>query len=254
MRGAAEALLRRRSSLALLALLALAAPLHPVHGGSCWIMAKNGRCMQRLSDDVDRDHCCKMDMPGMSHLAAYVDEKMDSGTIFFYRALGGGVPCAACKDSCERVECGAEMKCVMRNGRPKCVCEPKCPKQGRHQRGAVCGSDGRSYRNACRLRKRACRQRSADTLSVAYHGQCQDSCSKVRCLERKQCVVDQNKMPHCVRCSRKCGKEARKHVCGADGHTYPSVCHIRVAACRKGKAVPIAYRGRCKREYRESCD
>ncbi|XP_059474597.1 follistatin isoform X2 [Neocloeon triangulifer] len=218
-----------------------------VRGGSCWTMVNHsGRCMERLSDRVTVEECCSS--PGMSHLVAYINEEMDAGTIFFWRALGGGVPCAACKDSCVDVECGPEMKCAMRNGRPKCVCEPECRAVGRHQRGPVCGSDGRSYRNVCRLRKRACRQKSAVQLAVAYQGQCQDSCEKVRCAENKQCVVDQNRIPHCVRCTRKCPKVAgmRKHVCGVDGHTYQSACHIREAACRKGKAVPIAYRGRCK--------
>lgn len=77
-----------------------------------------------------------------------------------------------------------------------------------------------------------------------------ESCDKVRCSENKQCVMDQNTIPHCVKCSRKCPKMVglKKHVCGVDGHTYQSACHIREAACRKGKAVPIAYRGRCKRK------
>jgi hypothetical protein len=65
-------------------------------GGSCWTMVNHsGRCMERLAEKITREECCSY--PGMTHLVAYATEEMDPGTIFFWRALGGGVPCSACK-------------------------------------------------------------------------------------------------------------------------------------------------------------
>lgn len=66
----------------------------------------------------------------------------------------------------------------------------------------------------------------------------------------KHCIVDQNLSPHCVRCARNCTNIVGKgrQVCGADGVTYQSACHLREAACHKGKAIPVAYKGRCKRK------
>jgi len=55
----------------------------------------SGRCMERLAEKITREECCSY--PGMTHLVAYATEEMDPGTIFFWRALGGGVPCTACK-------------------------------------------------------------------------------------------------------------------------------------------------------------
>lgn len=53
--------------------------------------------------------------------------------------------------------------------------------------------------------------------------------------------------PHCVRCMRKCpSNPSRRQVCGSDGITYPSACHLKGMACRRGKAIPIAYKGKCK--------
>lgn len=57
-----------------------------------------------------------------------------------------------------------------------------------------------------------------------------------------------------MRCARRC-PQAPPHqvagarpVCGADGNTYKSACHLRLAACRAGRAIPVAYKGHCKRE------
>lgn len=166
-------------------------------------------------------------------------------------------------ESCAGVDCGAGKRCAVRGGRPRCVCAPSCGGgrgrggRGRHgvsHGGAVCGTDGRTYRSVCRLKKRACR-RSSSTLHVAYHGPCQTSCDRVRCPAGKSCLVDQNLTPHCVRCApRRCHRlpttaKEDARVCAADGRTYHSACHLREAACRRGRAIPVAYRGKCVGEY-----
>lgn len=57
-----------------------------------------------------------------------------------------------------------------------------------------------------------------------------------------------------MRCARRCPqpppqqRAAARPVCGADGNTYKSACHLRLAACRAGRAIPVAYKGHCKRE------
>lgn len=50
------------------------------------------------------------------------------------------------------------------------MCSPECkaPRGG----GPVCGTDGKSYKNLCRLKKRACKKGSHE-LAVAYNGHCQ---------------------------------------------------------------------------------
>ncbi|CAH2014046.1 unnamed protein product [Acanthoscelides obtectus] len=215
--------------------------------------APYGRCTELLQERVSREQCCA----SPSHTTAYSDEELDSGTLFFWRVLGGGVRCMSCKNSCTGVVCPADRKCSMRAGAPKCVCTSKCersPKGHRGRRGSskgpVCGTDGRTYRDACRLRKNACRKRKQGRLEVAYEGHCQQSCSRIQCPMGKHCLLDQNLRPHCAACLRRCPNfpdgGTKRVVCAVDGKTYPSACHLRSAACTAGRAIPIVYRGPCK--------
>ncbi|XP_024085825.1 follistatin isoform X2 [Cimex lectularius] len=189
---------------------------------------------------MDHDTCCAYVN------AAFSSQQLDSGALFFWKVLGGGVPCSPCKETCEGVECGEGKRCVLRNGTPKCVCSPDCRGLSKILKGPVCGTDGRKYKSACRLRKRACRTKKSN-LSVAYAGPCQRSCDKINCPNGKYCLLDQNLTPHCVKCSRHCADNegGDKQVCGTDGVTYRSPCYLKEAACKKGKAIPIAYRGQC---------
>lgn len=83
-------------------------------------------------------------------------------------------------ESCSEVKCDVGEKCVERNGRPKCVCAPDCRGSAKrtlpkHVAGKpVCGTDGKSYRTLCRLKKRACRRKNS-SLTVAYYGPCQST-------------------------------------------------------------------------------
>ncbi|KAK6643699.1 hypothetical protein RUM43_005209 [Polyplax serrata] len=78
-------------------------------------------------------------------------------------------------------------------------------------------------------------------------------CDGIRCSEGKYCVLDQNLSPHCIRCRIRCPKTSQnsKPVCGIDGVTYGNICLLRQAACKKGRAIPVAYKGVCK--ARASC-
>lgn len=58
-------------------------------------MLRNGRCTELLHEMTSKEKCCS------SHgvTTAWSSEELDSGTLFFWKVLGGGVPCVPCKGS-----------------------------------------------------------------------------------------------------------------------------------------------------------
>ncbi|CAG5083661.1 Similar to PIG-K: Putative GPI-anchor transamidase (Drosophila melanogaster) [Cotesia congregata] len=99
------------------------------------------------------------------------------------------------------------------------------------------------------------------TAEVCFFGEYSVAGFIVVLVGGRSCLLDQNLSPHCVKCARKCPQSslggileqkqslqpmASRPVCGADGNTYKSACHLRLAACRAGRAIPVAYKGHCK--------
>ncbi|GBN68552.1 Agrin, partial [Araneus ventricosus] len=66
---------------------------------------------------------------------------------------------------CHNYVCSFGAMCVLQNGRPSCEC-PTCPERFE----PVCGSDGMSYTNECKMKREACEQRKE--ISIAYMGLC----------------------------------------------------------------------------------
>lgn len=74
-------------------------------------------------------------------------------------------------DPCADVKCGFGAKCVVQNtnqtGRMgKCVCSEQCSTNI----STVCGTDDKTYDNACLLRSASCMQQI--NITVAYSGAC----------------------------------------------------------------------------------
>ncbi|CAL1545350.1 unnamed protein product [Lymnaea stagnalis] len=107
------------------------------------------------------------------------------------------------------------------------VCQRACPKLY----SPVCGTDGITYTNPCELTVAACSNSRGVSISLAYGGECQKP------------VITQAVNPCTVSCP-----EIYAPVCGADGHTYPSVCYLKLENCkRKGNhQVSVVSDGPCR--------
>ncbi|KAM7030447.1 LOW QUALITY PROTEIN: agrin [Acridotheres tristis] len=133
---------------------------------------------------------------------------------------------------CRSVECSFGATCVVKNQEPVCECQQQC--QGRYD--PVCGTDQRTYGNACELHAMACvLQRD---IGVSHKGPC-DRCGQ--CQFGAICEAESGR---CV-CPTECVPSAQP-VCGTDGVTYGSECELHVRACTQQKNIGVASQGHCK--------
>uniref|UniRef100_A0A8C4Q720 Agrin n=1 Tax=Eptatretus burgeri TaxID=7764 RepID=A0A8C4Q720_EPTBU len=159
-----------------------------------------------------------------------------------------GVPIArlhagACtfQDEC-RSDCAFNSECMVRNGVPRCSCE-RLVCDGIYT--PVCGTDRITYNNGCARRRAECLQRRV--ISVASKGPCDLSvpgpCRGVSCGLGAMCTV-QNGAATCE-CLHVCSTVPFEAVCGTNGRTYGSLCHLRAAACVMRMDIRVAHRGEC---------
>nr|XP_037866862.1 agrin isoform X2 [Bombyx mori] len=158
-------------------------------------------------------------------------------------------------DPCSEHECADGGVCQLNEVRsPTCRCGPSCDLIVRPG-SAVCGSDYKDYPSECALRRESCRTRQQ--LTIAYRGECasaQHPCDSVKCGLRELCTLDARGVAVCG-CGVECEAIVRP-VCGTDGRTYDSHCHLERAACLDNRDIRVAYAGPCGLENpcaRASC-
>ncbi|XP_050402280.1 follistatin-A isoform X2 [Patella vulgata] len=213
------------------------------NGGTCWMsINRHGLCRNVYGLNMTREECCAS---GIATMSWNPYPNPSRSTLFIWAILSGGAPnCSPCHTSCVNVRCEQNRECRVRRGYPKCVCVPDCPREVKLQ-GLVCGSNGVTYRNNCSLQRYNCRFNSR--IPAVYSGRCKASCHNVTCNNGLSCLEDQNGIPHCVNSFSVCSNRTREQqaVCGEDGITYPSLCHIVLATFRKQSSIRVAYRRPC---------
>ncbi|XP_023860484.1 follistatin-related protein 3-like [Salvelinus fontinalis] len=220
-----------------------------VNAGMCWLQqSQEQRCDMVLMRGVSREECCA----GGRLDTAWSNTSLPINEVSLLGFLGI-VSCKLCKETCDGVKCGPGKVCKMMVGRPQCVCSPDCTNISiKH---AVCGSDGKSYRDECALLMARCK--GHPDLEVMYQGECKKSCSNVVCPGTHTCVTDQTNSAHCVMCRMTpCPIPLKSEVpiCGNDNITYPSACHLRRATCFLGRSIGVRHYGNCSSVPRNTLD
>ncbi|XP_033114036.1 agrin-like [Anneissia japonica] len=96
----------------------------------------------------------------------------------------------------------------------------------------VCGVNGMTYQNECKLRRTACKYGSP--ITKAYSG---------------KCVKHQAQQAQPKTCPKRCPRpDKNDKVCGSDLRSYPSECVLKKKACEKKETVGVLSRGKCPRK------
>ncbi|KCV70885.1 hypothetical protein H696_01832 [Fonticula alba] len=139
--------------------------------------------------------------------------------------------------------------CPREEGQNECdiYCDPadSAPAPGQPD-SRVCGSDGVTYGSPCIVERVACVMNShlpGSGITVAYTGPCQSDTGLCASL----CAPLASNM-----CQRNCpAKNSRfDRVCGSDGKTYASACHLAESTCLSYGEVTYVKTGTCNPSWK----
>ncbi len=132
----------------------------------------------------------------------------------------------------------------------------ECPTFCTQQYQPVCGSDGKTYGNACELKAVTCKDSS---IKQVKQGECTAGMTKF-------IFINSSFYPHYKKwnvqltvasdvegkllCGRKC-EEENDPICGSDGITYASSCILSWESCNKGLSVEPLHKGACGKKQNE---
>ncbi|XP_070168746.1 agrin isoform X2 [Polyergus mexicanus] len=151
---------------------------------------------------------------------------------------------------CSEKVCQWGAICAENGGNAMCEC-PTCPAEFQ----PVCGDDGISYGNECKLRLEACQHRRE--IRVLYQGLC-NGCENKKCEFYGECESDSAGEAKCV-CPSKCESSVTEpagaeKVCGSNGVTYDNECDLKRASCTSRTFIAISYVGDCEMCTRVKCE
>lgn len=72
------------------------------------------------------------------------------------------------------------------------------------------------------------------------------ACEQVSCPRKRVCMENMQGLPLCTCPNLLICRRRRKPICGSDGNTYNSRCHMRVTSCNMKKRIKVKHKGVCQ--------
>lgn len=84
----------------------------------------------------------------------------------------------------------------------------------------------------------------------SYENKSDDPCEKRRCPKFKVCMKNVQGLPICACpssfvCKNHGNRGKSEEICGSDGQTYDSKCHLRIASCNAARRIKRKHEGVC---------
>ncbi|XP_068626565.1 agrin-like [Battus philenor] len=229
-------------------------------------------CPKHCEEGTETEEVCGSDNQTYSSVCALRDVACREKRHIHVKHMG------SC-ESCAEVKCPSSTYCA----RGACACSRPCAGM---LRAPVCADNGRTYAHECALHNAACEARARGDTSprLSHHGECNEQdnntadtnrtshsdlgneirsgddiensseaattamCARVQCAFEATCTVDGGGQPRCA-CLFDCAAAAAVSstpVCASDLRLYPTLCHMKLEACRRQEDLRLRPLALCR--------
>jgi hypothetical protein len=114
----------------------------------------------------------------------------------------------------------------------------------------VCGTNNITFVNICNLKRESCLQQQL--IEPSYDNSCA-LCQNVVCPNYSVCVKNSNGYgTECICPLDNCEDDSLV-VCGSDGETYQSICHLQAHSCQNKIPITLSHEGPCNLSLCKKC-
>jgi len=148
---------------------------------------------------------------------------------------------------CKTLACFNGKTCMIEDGIGVCRCLFNCSSSDQNK---ICGSNGIIYPNQCELERENCAQESR-IVSVDYSN-CVNQCNSKTC-PYGQCLQRPNGQFECQCTPCPTIYSTQDTICGNNGITYSSHCHLQHDACTRRVEIQAIHMGQCNNCHNVTC-
>ncbi|CAF4806849.1 unnamed protein product [Rotaria sp. Silwood1] len=149
-------------------------------------------------------------------------------------------------EACKALICFNGKTCMIEDGIGVCRCLFNCSLE----ENKICGSNGIFYRNLCEMERDRCiKEENITPIDSSY---CMPLCDTLQC-PHGQCKQQYNGQVECECQLCSAIYSYQDIICGNNGITYSSQCHLEYDACTGRKDIKPIHMGQCNNCHNVTC-